>query len=141
MLLASNVLATAQPEIPSGDEPDRATGPADRRPYHHKHGDDTGPDLPVTAHDHRHDPRRLHRRKLAVVLALTTAALLVEIVGAVVSGSLALLADAGHALTDVAGLVLALLSTVFGRRLHPDVASPVLMSRQPSLSKARSQPL
>jgi cobalt-zinc-cadmium efflux system protein len=42
------------------------------------------------------------------VLVLTTAVLAAQAVGARVSGSLALLADAGHALSDVAGLVLAL---------------------------------
>jgi cobalt-zinc-cadmium efflux system protein len=46
-------------------------------------------------------------RRLSIVLAVTVVVLLVEVVGAVVSGSLALLADAGHMLTDVAGLSLA----------------------------------
>jgi len=40
----------------------------------------------------------------------------VEVVGALVSGSLALLADAGHMLTDVVGLSLALLAAVLGGR-------------------------
>lgn len=52
------------------------------------------------------------RRKLAWVLGITTTALVVEVVGAAVSGSLALLADAGHALTDAAGLTLALVAAV-----------------------------
>lgn len=51
-----------------------------------------------------------HRRRLAVVLAITTSVLVVEVVGAVVSGSLALLADAGHMLTDAAGLTIALIA-------------------------------
>lgn len=51
-----------------------------------------------------------------MVLAITTAVLAVELVGAAVSGSLALLADAGHLLTDAAGLVIALIAaTVAGR--------------------------
>jgi cobalt-zinc-cadmium efflux system protein len=45
-----------------------------------------------------------------VVLAITTVVLLVEIVGATISGSLALLADAGHMFTDAAGLVIALIA-------------------------------
>lgn len=49
-----------------------------------------------------------HRQRLAVVFALTLAILLVEVVGALVSGSLALLADAGHMFTDVVGIGLAL---------------------------------
>ena len=45
-----------------------------------------------------------------VVLSITTLILVVEVVGAVVSGSLALLADAGHMLTDAAGLLIALIA-------------------------------
>jgi cobalt-zinc-cadmium efflux system protein len=56
------------------------------------------------------------RRPLAVVLALSTAILLVEVVGAMWSGSLALLADAGHMLTDVAGLSLGLVAAILAGR-------------------------
>src|SRR3954463_696727 len=49
-----------------------------------------------------------HRRRLALVLGLTVTVLVAEVVGAVVSGSLALLADAGHMATDAAGIALAL---------------------------------
>ena len=51
-----------------------------------------------------------HRRLLALVLAITAANFVAQVVGAAVSGSLALLADAGHMLTDVMGLVLALVA-------------------------------
>ena len=57
-----------------------------------------------------------HRRKLTLVLGITFTALVVEVVGAAVSGSLALLADAGHALTDAAGLTLALVAAVLAQR-------------------------
>ena len=57
-----------------------------------------------------------HRRRLAFVLAITTTVLLVEIVGAAVSGLLALLADAGHALTDAFGLTLALVAATLAQR-------------------------
>jgi cobalt-zinc-cadmium efflux system protein len=46
-------------------------------------------------------------RRLLIVLCITLTVLVVEIIGAVVSGSLSLLADAGHMLTDAAGLSLA----------------------------------
>ncbi|MDP9867842.1 MULTISPECIES: cation diffusion facilitator family transporter [Streptosporangium] len=49
-----------------------------------------------------------HRGRLAIVLLLTTVVLVVEALGAVLSGSLALLADAGHMATDAAGVALAL---------------------------------
>jgi cobalt-zinc-cadmium efflux system protein len=56
------------------------------------------------------------RRTLAAVLVISTTVLLVEVVGAVWSGSLALLADAGHMLTDVAGLSLGLVAAVLAGR-------------------------
>jgi cobalt-zinc-cadmium efflux system protein len=57
-----------------------------------------------------------HRGRLAAVLAITVTVLVLEVIGAVVSGSLALLADAAHMLTDVAGLTLGLLAAVLARR-------------------------
>lgn len=57
-----------------------------------------------------------HRRSLAVALGLTTTFLLVEVVGALISGSLALLADAAHMLTDAGGLALALFAIWFAAR-------------------------
>lgn len=56
----------------------------------------------------------LHR--LAVVLALTLLFMIVEAVGGWISGSLALLADAGHMLTDAGALGLTLLSAWIGLR-------------------------
>ena len=49
-----------------------------------------------------------HRGRLAIVLAITIGVFVLEAVGAAAANSLALLADAGHVLTDVAGLALAL---------------------------------
>ena len=57
-----------------------------------------------------------HRRRLAIVLGITSVVLVVEVVGAAISGSLALLADAGHMLTDVAGLSFALVAAVLVER-------------------------
>ncbi len=70
------------------------------------------------AHAHSHGGSELadHRGRLATVLGITVVVLVVEIVGALVSGSLALLADAGHMLTDVAGLTLGLVAAVLSRR-------------------------
>jgi cobalt-zinc-cadmium efflux system protein len=56
------------------------------------------------------------RGRLTLALAIVTTLLVVEVVGAVVSGSLALLADAGHLLTDVAGLSLSVLAAVLVER-------------------------
>lgn len=50
------------------------------------------------------------------MLVITATVLIVEVVGAAVSGSLALLADAGHMLTDVAGLTLAWVASLLAQR-------------------------
>ena len=60
--------------------------------------------------DHDHGHRSTSRRSLSVSLALITGYMVVEVVGGLVSGSLALLADAGHMLTDAAAIGLALLA-------------------------------
>lgn len=54
--------------------------------------------------------------RLAVVLALTLLFMIVEAIGGWISGSLALLADAGHMLTDAGALGLTLLSAWIGLR-------------------------
>ena len=57
-----------------------------------------------------------NKRPLTIVFGLTLFYLLVEVVGGLLTGSLALLADAGHMLTDVAGVGLALLAIRFAER-------------------------
>ena len=56
------------------------------------------------------------RDRLVAVFALTATIFVVELVGGLVSNSLALLADAGHMFTDVAGIGLALLAIWFAGR-------------------------
>ncbi|WP_328293432.1 cation diffusion facilitator family transporter [Kineococcus sp. NBC_00420] len=63
-----------------------------------------------------HGAAEQNRRRLAAALAVTATVLVAEAVGAFVSGSLALLADAGHMLTDVAGLVIALIAATLAAR-------------------------
>jgi len=68
-------------------------------------------------HGHSHaGARSLNRRRLALVLGLTSLFLVAEVVAGFLPGSLALLADAGHMLTDVAGLGLALFAMRFAER-------------------------
>ena len=55
-------------------------------------------------------------RRLWLALALTAGFLAVEVVASLVTGSLALLSDAGHMATDVASLSIALLAIKLGRR-------------------------
>jgi len=65
-----------------------------------------------------------HRPRLVVALVLVATFLVVEVVAAFTTGSLALLSDAGHMLTDVVGLAMALaaigLANRYGRRLAHD---------------------
>ena len=70
------------------------------------------------SHSHQHGDRELHghaarsasRRSLALALVLTLGYMIAEVFGGLISGSLALLADAGHMATDGAALTLALLA-------------------------------
>ena len=64
-------------------------------------------------HDHSHgsghgSSRAQDRSRLRIVLAVTASVMVLEVVGWLVTGSLALLADAGHMATDAAAVVLAL---------------------------------
>ena len=68
---------------------------------HHHHNE-------THSHDHSHDMRHLTRKRLWIALAINAVFLIVEFVGGLLTNSLALLADAGHMLTDVAALMLAL---------------------------------
>jgi len=57
-----------------------------------------------------------HRGRLALVLAFTLTVFAVEAVGALLSVSLALLADAGHMAADAAGIVMALIAATLAQR-------------------------
>ena len=68
-------------------------------------------------HDHAHaTAASRNQRRLAIVLALSVSTLVVELVGAAVANSLALLADAGHVFTDAAGITLALVAIRVAQR-------------------------
>ncbi|TAP25981.1 MULTISPECIES: cation diffusion facilitator family transporter [Micrococcaceae] len=60
------------------------------------------------SHGHSHDHSDANRTRLAWAFGITATILLAEIVGAIVTSSLALLVDAAHMLTDTLGLLLAL---------------------------------
>ncbi len=64
------------------------------------------------SHDHGHaQAGQANRRRLGIALALAASYMAVEFVGGLITGSLALLADAGHMLSDVAALGLALFAS------------------------------
>jgi cobalt-zinc-cadmium efflux system protein len=65
---------------------------------------------------HSHSPARMDARRLVLVLCLSLAVLVVELVGGLASHSLALLADAGHVGADVAGMLIVLVAIWIGSR-------------------------
>src|SRR6059036_4270203 len=73
--------------------------------------------LPLEAQcTHRAPLRQESRRRLALVLGITAAVMLLEAVGGWLAHSLALLADAGHMLADAAALGLSLLVAYLAQR-------------------------
>lgn len=88
---------------------------------HHGHNHEHGH---RHAHGHGHHHHRPHvgggnERRLGLVLALTAAFMLVEAAAGWYTNSLALLSDAGHMLTDVGALGLALFALWFSRKSSP----------------------
>ena len=67
-------------------------------------------------HDHSRALRGKSRRSLVTALVLIAGYMVAEVAGGILSGSLALLADAGHMLTDAASIGLALLAMHFAER-------------------------
>jgi cobalt-zinc-cadmium efflux system protein len=65
-------------------------------------------------HDHTHAPAG--ERRLLWALLLTGGFMIAEVIGGMISGSLALLADAGHMLTDTASLFIAWFAARLSRR-------------------------
>ncbi|MFE9664044.1 cation diffusion facilitator family transporter [Streptomyces sp. NPDC005955] len=75
----------------------------------HDHGHTHGAPLTGTA-------AAAHRGRLRIALSITLTVLVMEIIGGVVTGSLALVADAAHMATDAVGLGMALLAIHFANR-------------------------
>ena len=67
---------------------------------HHHHGHDHG-GIPQTQD---------HRRRLLIVVVLTGIIVVAQLVGSIITGSLALLTDTAHAITDFSGLLVALIA-------------------------------
>ena len=89
------------------------TGLSSSGEYEPAHGQDS---IARHSHSHSHGRAARSRRSLSIVLVLTAVYMLAEVAGGWMTGSLALLADAGHMLTDVAALALALIAVWFGSR-------------------------
>jgi len=70
------------------------------------------------AHTHSHAPssQDQNAKRLMLAFGITATFMVIEVIGGLISGSLALLADAGHMLTDAAALLFALLAVIFSRK-------------------------
>ncbi len=83
-----------------------------------------GASLISMGHDHNHShgvtATGKHRKRLIAVLAITLGVVGIQVIGAVVSGSLALMADAGHMLSDAAGVFIALMAAWIATRPASD---------------------
>jgi cobalt-zinc-cadmium efflux system protein len=98
--------------LPCAREPDRLMQ------HSHGHTHDThAHDHDDHGHSHEHDHgRTANERSVGLAALLTGGFMVAEVVGGVLAGSLALLADAGHMLTDFASLALAWLGFRLTRR-------------------------
>ncbi|MGO3858201.1 MAG: cation diffusion facilitator family transporter [Neisseriaceae bacterium] len=68
------------------------------------------------SHDHDHDVSALPESRLRLALMLTGSFMLIELIGGYLTGSLALISDAMHMLTDSIALLLALIAIHAGRK-------------------------
>lgn len=66
-------------------------------------------------------PSQGNKRRLQAALALTSVFLVAEVIGAIATGSLALLSDAAHMFTDTAALTIALAAIHIGKRPADDL--------------------
>ena len=73
-------------------------------------------------HDHAHGTGS-NRRRLSIAIGIVGSVLVLEVLGAWLTGSLALLADAGHMLSDLFGLIVALTATLVAARPATDRAT------------------
>ncbi|MDY5589071.1 MAG: cation diffusion facilitator family transporter [Arcanobacterium sp.] len=71
-------------------------------------------------HTHTHASDSTPVSRLLIVLVLSGSVMVAELVGAVISGSLSLLTDSGHMLSDSAGLAIALIAAHTMRRPRTD---------------------
>jgi cobalt-zinc-cadmium efflux system protein len=90
-------------------------GDHDRAPHADGHGHGHGHDH-GHGHAHGHVDRAAGARRLSMLLALVVAYIGVEVAGGLASGSLALLADAGHMVSDAAALAVTLVALRLAER-------------------------
>lgn len=82
----------------------------------HESEDDTHDEHTGHHHDHQHDLKSAPYSRLWWAFAINLIFLIVEFIGGILTNSLALLADAGHMLTDVGALALAIFVAHMARK-------------------------
>lgn len=100
-------LKAAPADSPDDTHTASSAAPAPPGPFEDEHHHDHGARF-------LHDPRRVGRLRFAFLLTLVT--MVAEAVGGWISGSLALIADAGHMAVDSMALLFAFLGASFARR-------------------------
>ncbi|PZQ81319.1 MAG: cation-efflux pump, partial [Flavobacterium johnsoniae] len=69
-------------------------------------------------HDHEHNHSgSANKKTLIISLVIITAYMVIEVVGGLITNSLALLADAGHMLSDAISLFIALMAFTFSSKI------------------------
>lgn len=105
-------MSHSEPQRPAGyddcqmQRPSGLAVPVTGQVHVHPHGE---------GHAHSHGPT-VGTRRLTLALAVTASLMVAEVIGGLLSNSMALLADAGHMLTDVGALGLSLFVAWFSRQ-------------------------
>ncbi|MCC7006753.1 MAG: cation transporter [Ottowia sp.] len=85
--------------------------------HHHEHTHSHGPDHSSHAHSgHHHGDPNNHGRAFVIAIALNSIFVVVEFIYGFIANSTALMADAGHNLSDVLGLLLAWGAAILARK-------------------------
>ncbi len=100
------------------DDHDHSSHSHDHGHDDHDHSEHSHDDHDHDHHDHSHDYREAGRRSLVISLVLISSFMIAEVIGGILSGSLALLADAGHMITDAMAIALALFALWIGDRVE-----------------------
>jgi cobalt-zinc-cadmium efflux system protein len=96
--------------------PDAKPTMASHHHPHHDHDSHHGHDHHHHGHDHNHLHGVTDQRRIGWAFVIIAVFMVVEIVGGLLSGSLALLADAGHMVSDTAALGCSWMAIHYGRR-------------------------
>ncbi len=110
------VATVARVRTPQQDPVQHPARPTDARPDTHRNPERT--QRAAVSHDgeHTHGVADASVRAIVAACAITTVVFLAELIGGWLSGSIALLADAMHMISDAAGLFIALIAVVAGKR-------------------------